>query len=152
MKGIFGNSKFALGFAGVTVAFAAIAALGVNQFVPSTQQAAPQDTIVEIDADQRPSHSAAPPPPRTAQTWADEGSLSDDWNTASTASNSNASAWGGQASSTKPEVEFKDFELERPRSQQQTASRSSSAQSNDSDGVTIISRAAPGAPPLVPPN
>jgi len=149
-KGIFGSSKFALGFAGITVAFAAIAAIGVNQFVPGTQQSAPQDTIVEIDADQRPSRPA--PPPRAAQTWVDEGGLSDDWNTAATASGSGASAWGGQASSRKPEVEFEDFELERPRSQQQTASRSSSAQSNDSDGVTIISRAAPGAPPLVPPN
>ena len=149
-KGFLGNSKFALGFAGITVAFAVIAAMGVNQFVPGTQQSAPQDTIVEIDADQRPSRPA--PPPRTAQTWADEGGLSDDWNTAATASGSGASAWGGQASSRKPEVEFEDFELERPRSQQPTASKPRSEHSRDRDGVTIITRAAPGAPSVLPPN
>ena len=148
-KGIFGSSKFALGFAGITVAFAVIAAMGVNQFVPGTQQSAPQDTIVEIDADQRPSRPA--PPPRTAQTWADEGGLSDDWNTAATASGSRASAWGGQASSRKSEWQSEDFERERHQSQQPT-NKIRSAQSTNRDDVKITSRAAPGAPPVIPPN
>ena len=149
-KGIFGNSKFALGFAGITVAFAAIAAMSVNLFVPSAQQSAPQDVVVEIDADQGAGTPAATQ--RAPQTWADEGSFPDDWSRASTASRSSTSAWGGRSTSGKPEVEFEDFEIERPGPQKQPGGRARSAQSSNNDRVTIISRAAPGAPPVIPPN
>ena len=143
-KGIFGNNKFALGFAGVTVAFAAIAAMGVNLFVPGLQQDGPQDTIVEIDADQG---TSRPTPPRRApQTWAAEDSLSDDWNTSSTGSGNSKNAWSNAARSRKPEVEFEDFELERPGAQQADR-QMGSPRSASNNGARIVSNAAPGAAP-----
>ena len=144
-KGLFADRKLALGFAGVTVAFAIVAALSAGVFVPAVEQQASQDEIVE-DAPRTAARSTQSAPP--APTWSDQGSFSDDWNASSVASANGNANWGSSnASSNEDEIDFGDYQPDRrggsPTGQQR---RPRSGQSR------IASGAAAGAPSIAPPS
>lgn len=143
---LFGNPKIALGFAGGVVAIALVASVALNEFTPGEQQAAPP-AVAAAPA------PAAPPPPASAgfaqgagTGWGDTGSAGSGWGAAPQPSGpaSGPSFTGPSASDP-----FADLGATDDGKARVAGGRN---RDQSSDGPTITTRTAPGAPEVRSPN
>lgn len=147
-KSVSKSHKTLLGFAGVMIVIAIVAAVLAGRFVPT-----PEPEVADVVEAPEP-EKAAPAAP-VATTWADEGDnggFADDWNEAAVASaapDETLGSQGGARSASSPTFgEFAPTDGSRSAS---SSRRSGSGRSGSSSGPRIETSTAPGAPPLNPP-
>lgn len=137
---MFENPKVALGFAGVVVAIALVASVAFQEFSPA-DEAAPAQVVAEQAqaAPAAPQQAQAGIAPSAASGWAGDAGVSDDWGAPSAAVQS-----GGFA-------EVPEQTNDAPVFGDHVSKRMDGGGRVSSDGPTITSRAAPGAPEVRPP-
>lgn len=140
---LFENPKIALGFAGGVVAIALVASVALNEF-GTGQEPAPEINAVQSGTPEAPANQANSGfASQQASGWAGETSMSDDWAPQS-ASVPNAGFNSNFDSGTNPdEPVIGDYAP--------TMAKGNGLDRSGS-GPTITSKAAPGAPEVVPPS
>ena len=137
-KSMFASSRNAVGFAGVILVIAVVAAFAASAFMPLLQTE--QEPVVEDVAE------AAPPKPRPTQAaagWADE-EFGDDWGAEATDPVAEPAS-SGRNNAEIDEPGFGDYAPDTDRGGSRRASGGSSTR------TSVQSGAAPGAPKLQAP-
>ncbi|MEM7780273.1 MAG: hypothetical protein AAF697_07790 [Pseudomonadota bacterium] len=146
------DTRVALGFAGAVIVLAVVGATSMDYLVPAFQDEEAEEQVAEGAPETAPSPRAEPTP---VTTWADDGSVADDWGAAAAATPTNSRGFvnGSRGGSGEIEGSFGGFSPQASGSSQssQPGGPRSSRTARGGGGSRIASGAAPGAPRVGPP-